>query len=98
MLISSSIGVVFSKTVSKEGRLTFMFLCMVTTFLSEIISYVLRIIILDSSFDFLAFIKIVLIEIVYNTLLIIIFYPLIHMFGEWIKQVFTEDRIKTRYF
>ena len=44
------------------------------------------------------FLKIVLIEIIFNLMIIIIIYPLIRKLGEKLEQVFNEDKILTKYF
>ena len=46
----------------------------------------------------LTFLKIVLIEIIFNLMIIIIIYPLIRKLGEKLEQVFNEDKILTKYF
>ena len=48
-----------------------------STFLYEILKYIMNIFILDFYVDLWMFFKILLIEILYNVLLTIIFYPLI---------------------
>ena len=68
-----------------------------TTLIFEIIAYIYKII-NGASIEVLAFLKIVLIEIIFNLMIIIIIYPLIRKLGEKLEQVFNEDKILTKYF
>lgn len=74
-----------------------MLISMGTTLICEIIAYI-YIIINGASIEVLAFLKIVLIEIIFNLMIIIIIYPLIRKLGEKLEQVFNEDKILTKYF
>lgn len=69
-----------------------------TTMIYEIFIYVLQYIIFGTNLEILNFIKILLIEVVYNMLLIIILYPLISNVGYEIENEVKGDRILTRYF
>jgi hypothetical protein len=68
-----------------------------TTLICEIIAYIYKII-NGASIEVLTFLKIVLIEIIFNLMIIIIIYPLIRKLGEKLEQVFNEDKILTKYF
>jgi len=68
------------------------------TLICEIISYLVQIVVFKLSIEILPFIKIISIEILYNTMLIIIIYPLIEKAGNLIEKVFTENKILTRYY
>ena len=68
-----------------------------TTLICEIIAYIYKII-NGASIEVLTFLKIVLIEIIFNLMIIIIIYPLIRKLGEKLEQVFNEDNILTKYF
>lgn len=74
-----------------------MLISMGTTLICEIIAYIYKII-NGASIEVLAFFKIVLIEIIFNLMIIIIIYPLIRKLGEKLEQVFNEDKILTKYF
>ena len=75
-----------------------MVMTIVATFLCETISYIFQIILFKLSIEILPFMKIIIIEIVFNSLLIIILYPIIKKTGLILEKVFTEDRILTRYY
>lgn len=68
------------------------------TLACEIISYLIQIIIFKLSIDILPFIKIVLIETLYNAMIIIIIYPLIEKAGGILEKVFKEKKILTKYY
>ena len=68
------------------------------TLACEITSYLIQIIIFKLSIDILPFIKIVLIETLYNAMIIIIIYPLIEKAGEILEKVFKEKNILTKYY
>lgn len=68
-----------------------------TTLICEIIAYIYKII-NGASIEVLTFLKIVLIEIIFNLMIIIIIYPLIRKLGEKLEQVFNEDKTLTKYF
>ena len=74
-----------------------MLISMGTTLICEIIAYIYKII-NGASIEVLTFLKIVLIEIIFNLMIIIIIYPLIRKLGEKVEQVFNEDKILTKYF
>lgn len=74
-----------------------MLISMGTTLICEIIAYIYKII-NGASIEVLTFLKIVLIEIIFNLIIIIIIYPLIRKLGEKLEQVFNEDKILTKYF
>lgn len=74
-----------------------MLISMGTTLIFEIIAYIYKII-NGASIEVLTFLKIVLIEIIFNLMIIIIIYPLIRKLGEKLEQVFNEDKILTKYF
>ena len=69
-----------------------------TTFACELISYIYQLILFNLSIEVLAFFKIVLIEILFNSMIIIIIYPIIQKIGIVLERIFTEDKILTRYY
>ncbi len=70
----------------------------ISTLVCEVISYVLQIVLFKLSFELGAFIKIVLIELLFNSMIIIIIYPIIEKAGILLERVFTENKILTRYY
>lgn len=88
----------FDKNFSKDSRITIMFMVFGTTIIFEIISYFTRYILYSVNVEVLNFIKILLVEIVYNILITIVVYPLIQKFGYYIENEYKGNRILTRYF
>lgn len=78
--------------------MTIMLMTIGTTLICELIYYFLQVIIFKLSIELLAFIKIVLIETLYNVMLVIIIYPLIIKLGELLEKAFTEKNILTKYY
>ena len=92
--IIAYLGSYFDKNFSKENKLTIIFMVAGSTLIFELGAYFINSIILEFEY----FIKIVLIEILYNILLSIILYPLIQKFGYSIERIFKKTNILTRYF
>ena len=92
------IGGVFDKNFSKENRFTIMMMVTVCTAIHEIALYIIGGAVYQYSLEILTFIKILLIECVYNLLITIILYPLIQNLGYKIEEVYKGDKILTRYF
>ena len=68
------------------------------TFVFELGTYFISSIILDFEREFFPFLKILLIECLYNVLLTIILYPIIQKLGYMIDRNFKRSNILTRYF
>ena len=92
------IATIFDKNFSKDSRITIMFMVFGTTIIFEIVSYFTRYILYSVNVEVLNFIKILLVEIVYNILITIVVYPLIQKFGYYIENEYKGNRILTRYF
>ena len=69
-----------------------------TTLAYELGVYLLNYLIVESTIELLPFIKITLLEILYNVILVIILYPLIQKIGQYLEETFHEKQILTRYF
>lgn len=92
------IGGYFDKNFSKESRLTIMLMVIGATIIFEVGNYVINCIILEVPIDMIAFITILLIEVIYNSILTIIFYPLLQKAGYALENTFQNTKILTRYF
>lgn len=92
------IGGEFDRNFSKESRLTIIFMVIAATLIFEIISYVLSYFICGIYIQWGAFIKILLIEAFYNSILTIILYPLMQKLGYKIENEYKGSKILTRYF
>lgn len=81
------------KNFSKDNRITVMSMTAILTLAFELITYILNIIFGGiSNIQLMSFIKIVLIEIVYNEILIIMIYPLFNKFGNKLEQDFMGNK------
>ena len=75
-----------------------MFMVFGSTIVFEVASYFMNYILYSVNVEIIQFIKILLIEVVYNILITIIIYPLIQRCGYFIENEFKGNKILTRYF
>ena len=75
-----------------------MLMAAATVFACELISYIYQIILFNISIEVFTFIKIILIEILFNSMIIIIIYPIIQKSGLLLERIFTESKILTKYY
>ena len=93
-----AIGGYFDKIFSKDSRMTIMLMVIGTTLLYEIGNYVISIMRLSIQIEVLSFVRVLLIEIIYNVIITIILYPLIQKVGYKVEDIFKGQKILTRYF
>ncbi len=89
---------IFDKNFSKDSRMTIMLMVFGSTFLVEVLNYLLNYIFLSINVEIFAFLTILIIEIIYNLVLTIILYPLIQKAGYYIENEYKGNTILTRYF
>lgn len=75
-----------------------MLMVAVSTSICELISYIYQIALFGLSIEIFTFIKIILIEVLFNSMIIIIIYPIIEKTGTVLEKIFTEDKILTKYY
>lgn len=92
------IGTIFDKNFSKDSRITVMIMVIGCTMIYEIGVYIISYLLQGINIEILSFIKILLVEIIFNTILTIIFYPLIQKTGYNIEEQYKGNKILTRYF
>lgn len=92
------IATIFDKNFSKDSRMTIMFMVFGSTVIFEVVSYFINYIIYSINVEVVNFLKILVIEVVYNILITIIVYPLMQKFGYYIENEYKGNRILTRYF
>lgn len=92
------IGEYLDKNFSKESRVTIMLMMAGCTVIYEVGCYVFNVITLEMNVQILSFIKILLIEVIYNLIIVIILYPLIQKMGHALEEIFKTRNILTRYF
>lgn len=86
------------KNFSKDSRLTIILMMMFTTLVYELGYYIINTLIFSYEVVIWNFIKILLIELLYNAILTIILYPLIQRAGFTLEEIYKENKILTRYF
>jgi rod shape-determining protein MreD len=94
----SIIASYFDKNFSKESKLTIMTMVVGMTVICETCNYLLNALILETPVEIVSFIKILLIEVLYNGILTIIFYSLFLKLGYKLEKQFKQKNILTRYF
>lgn len=92
------IGGYLDKSFSKDSRITMITIIAITTFLYEIGIITFNYFINGAQLPVLYVIKTLIIELIYNSIITIIIYPLIMKLGYRIEENFKENRILTRYF
>ena len=89
---------IFAKNFSKDSRITIMLMVAGLTFLFELVVYILNYLLLNINFEIWTFLRILIIEVIYNIILSIIIYPLFKKFGYYIEHEYKGDKLLTRYF
>lgn len=92
------LGGYLEKNLSKDSKITIILLVIAATASYETFAYLYRGVVLSSNIEMFIFIKKLLIEVLFNTLITIIIYPLIQKFGYKIEDIFRSQQILTRYF
>ena len=89
---------ILDKTFSKDNRLIVILMGIICTIIYEVIFYFMQYMVFDINVEILSFINILLVEAVYNVIIVIIIYPLMKMTGYEIENEVKGDKILTRYF
>ena len=92
------LGCIFDRNFSKENRYTIVLMVIGCTIIYEFGLYGLNCIISKFEMEIAQFFKILSLEILYNSLLTIIIYPLFQKAGYAIESNFKRNNILTRYF
>lgn len=96
--IVGALGGILDKNFSKDSKMTIILMTIAVTAVYEIGVYILNYMIISINIEIIPFIKILLIEILYNIIITIIFYPLLQKAGYYIEEAFRGKQILTRYF
>ena len=86
------------KTFSKDSRITIMLIVAASTAIYEIGIYGFQIMKFGAIIELLPFIKILIIETIFNVMITIILYPMIQKLGYWAENLFKNKTVLTRYF
>ena len=92
------LGEILSKNFSKDSRFIVTLMVIISTILFETTAYILGILRAGGSLELIAFFKILLIEVIFNTLITIIIYPIIKKAGYYLENLFDDKFMITRYF
>ena len=98
MALIGVISGILDKTFSKDSRLIVLIMSIICTIVYEIAIYIMQYIVVGINLEIFQFIKTLLIEVIYNIIIIIILYPLMKFTGYEIENEIKGDRILTRYF
>ena len=96
--LAGFIGGRLNKNFLANSRMAIMLIVMGMTFICELASYILRIALTQMPVFVWEFLEIAAIEVVFNTMIVIIIYPLLQKSGDLTQQIFTEKKTMTRYF
>ena len=91
-------GGIFAKNFSKDSRLTIMFITMGISLICEIVSCILHVVLFKLPLEILPILKIIIIEALFNVIIVIIIYPLLEKSGEILMKTFKEKNIFTKYY
>ena len=89
---------IMNKNVSSDTKITMIFIIALGTFLYEFGYYILSIWKLSINVEMMQFMKIIMIEILFNSILTIILYPLIQKVGILISDIFNKKSFLSTYF
>ncbi len=92
------IGGYLDKSFSKDSRITMILMVILSTAIFEIGKYAISIMSYKIPVEILPFLRLIIVEIIYNVILTIILYPLIKKAGYYMENVFRSKNILTRYF
>lgn len=92
------LGGIFDKNFSKDSRITVILMVAMCTIIYEIIVCALRYFVIGINFEVIPFLKILVIETIYNVIITTIIYPLMKISGNEIEGEIKGNKIFTRYF
>ena len=98
LAIVGVIGGAFDKNFSKDSRIVILLIGAFCTLIYEVLLYIFQIIFFNVSVEIFPFLKILVIEIIYNILIITIIYPIMKNVGYEVESEIKGDKILTRYF
>ena len=92
------LGEYLDKNFSKDSRVTIIIMSAASTLIYEVATYVISIFQNGVTPEILTFTLTLLVEILFNTMLIIIFFPLMKKLGYYLEESFKGKKLLTRYF
>ena len=91
-------GYCLENRFSKDSKITIIIMGSIVTALYEVISYILTVAFYSAEVDLLKFLYILVIELIYNAMILIIFYPLIQKYGTLAEDVYKNNNMLPKYF
>ena len=91
-------GGILDRNFSKDSKITIIGMVVVSTLIYELSCYIINSIIFSYVWEIKCFIIKMIIELIYNSIITIIIYPLIQRVGFSIQDMFKENKILTRYY
>ena len=92
------LGGYLDKSFSKDSRVTMITMIAISTFIYELGIIIFNSFVNNADLSIWYCIKVLIIELIFNSIITIIIYPLIIKFGYRIEENFKENKILTRYF
>lgn len=92
------LGSYFDKNFSKENKITILLMVIGATIIYEAGLYILNGVVLQYDFEWFRLMKIIIFEVIYNSLITILLYPFIQNTGYKVDRVFKKNNVLTRYF
>lgn len=97
-MLVAVISIMFGKNFSKDSRITIVVMVCLATLLHSIFVCAMNFFIEGSYYNIWKLTRVIMIESVYNAILVIILYPVFQKIGPWIENEYKASKILTRYF
>ena len=98
MGIVGYVGELLDKNFDKNNLLTLLAMVAIVTFGYELVNMFYIIVRNGLNFNIFIFLIMIVVEVLFNVLLVMIFYPLIKKIGHYFEEVFKVKRVLTRYY
>lgn len=92
------VGEYLDNNFSKDSRVTLILMVMGSTAIYELGAYLFQILRWNIPIEILPFTRAILIEVIFNIVLVIILYPLMQKAGNALERLFKNKSVLTRYF
>ena len=92
------VGELLDKNFDKNNLLTLLAMVAIVTFGYELVNMFYIIVRNGLNFNIFIFLVMIVVEVLFNVLLVMIFYPLLKKIGHYFEEVFKVKRVLTRYY
>lgn len=86
------------KSFSKDSRITIIMMVSVATIIYEFVYYIFKVFRWGIRFEIVSFLKILLLEVLFNIILTIILYPIIQKVGNKLEDIFKNKKVLMRFY